>query len=677
MGTFVGIDLGTTYSVVAHINSDGKPETIANEYGNHVTPSVIFFGKGEPVIGDEAKEQQAAGASEVASFFKRSIGDPHFLLSFRGRDYTPIDLSALVLRYMKGVAERFLHETISDAVITVPAYFRNAQRVATLEAGRQAGLNVLKIISEPTAAALAYGLRPGRQPAEQRVLVYDLGGGTFDISLVSVTPTDLRVIATNGDDNLGGKDWDDRLLSYLGEQFEQQFGVELLGEDINELRVQSEQLKHTLSARQSATTRVQAAGHTGTYTITRQQFEDLSRDLMERTQMLTERVLQDAQLTWNDLSGVLPVGGSTRMPMVYDYIRHMSGKSPMGGIHPEEAVGLGAALQAAIELETIQKNSTPMYFLAGRKTTVDIIAHSLGLIVESTDRSRYLNSIIIRKNLPIPARQTRPYLMPLRKHGDTELEVYLTQGESEDPLQCAYLGRYVFSNFPRVQKETVTLDITYEYDKNGIVHVSAVEQSTGLPLTLMVHPIANDVPARFAGRPNDLQTSEPLTVYLTIDCSGSMAGRPLREAKKAAAEFVRQCDLSSVSIGLIAFSWSVRVTLHATKEGKQIYQAIDSLNSGGGTSGASFNLLYDLLKDVTGKRYAIVLTDGHWQNRQGAIRRAHLCHEAGIQVVAIGFGKADPNFLNKIASSSTQSFFTDMGSLTDTFSTIARELFHR
>ena len=202
MGKFVGIDLGTTYSVVAYINADGKPEVIPNERGRAITPSVIYFGADGPIVGDEAKEYQAAGERAVASFFKRSMGDSQFLLSFYGHVYTPVDLSALVLAHLKKQAEQHLGTKVTDAVVTVPAYFTHTQRTATIEAGRKAGLNVLKIISEPTAAALAYGLRPSQR--EQQVLVYDLGGGTFDVSLVSISPTELNVIATDGDHNLGG-----------------------------------------------------------------------------------------------------------------------------------------------------------------------------------------------------------------------------------------------------------------------------------------------------------------------------------------------------------------------------------------------------------------------------------------------------------------------------------------
>ncbi len=675
MSSFVGIDLGTTYSVVAYINANGKPEVILNERGRSITPSVIYFDGGQSIVGDEAKEHQAMGKTEVASFFKRSMGDTEFMLSFYGRDYTPVDLSGLVLAHLKAQAEHYLETTVTDAVVTVPAYFTHPQRMATIEAGRKAGLNVLKIISEPTAAALAYGLRPSQ--IEQRVLVYDLGGGTFDISLVSITPDELRVIATDGDHNLGGKDWDDCLIEYLDYQFKTEFGLELVGDDLNELNIQTEKLKHTLSMRHSAEIRVQAGGHVGLYTVTREHFETLTHHLMDRTELLTERVLAEAHLSWSDISGVLPVGGSTRMPMVRSYIERMSGRPPMGGINPDEAVGLGAAIQAAMEMEETKGQSMPTFHLAGRKSTVDVVAHSLGMIAESEDRSRYINSVLIGKNLSIPSTKSRPYQLAVRRQSDTELEVFLTQGETDDPQQCAYLGRYIFTDFPPITEKIAVLDITYQYDKNGIVNISAVERSSGKPLKLTVEPVPSDVPARFRDRPMDKYAREHLTVYLGFDLSGSMRGQPLAEAQKAAEEFVSQCDLTTTSVGLISFSDSVYVDQPATQNIKEITNAIRHLEigrTGYGNVGHPFDVIYELCKNTNGIRYAIVLADGVWVHQEKAVKQAQRCHSVGIQVIAIGFGGADRKFLARIASSSEQSLFTDLSRLTEAFSTIAREL---
>ena len=676
MSRFVGIDLGTTYSVIACINAQGQPEIIRNDYGNTITPSVVYLGAGQTMGGDAAKERQAEGAQEVVSFFKRNMGNAGFILSFHGRDYTPTDLSTFVLAYLKKQAENYFGETVTDAVITVPAYFAHVERTATIEAGQRAGFNVLKLISEPTAAALAYGLRPSQRT--QNVLVYDLGGGTFDISLVEITPTELTVKATDGDHNLGGKDWDERLIRYLSSQFEQEFGVELPGDDVNELRVQAEQLKFALSAKQSASVRVQAQGNVGTYTITREQFESLTDDLMERTRRLTEHVLEEGHLAWTELDGILPVGGSTRMPMVSAYIERMSGKAAMGGINKDEAVALGAAIQAAMELASTSGGSVPL--LRGKKTTSDVIAHSLGLIAENTDRSRYVNSILIPKNKTIPSTETRPYRFLTRRNNTSELEVFLTQGESDDPQICSYLGCYAFSDFPSsVAGREVVLDVAYEYDKNGTVHVSAIETSTRQPLKLTIKPVPSDVPARFLNKPSDLQAqvSEHLTVYLAFDVSGSMSGSPIADAQKAAREFLSKCDLTTTSIGIISVSDRVHVDLNASQNSKDILRAIDNLrvgSTGGGNSGHPFDTIYDLYDDASGLRYAIVLADGVWSHQDRAIIQAKRCHAANIQIISIGFGSANKKFLADIASTSDMSIFTTQRGLTEVFSTIAREI---
>ncbi len=676
MNTFVGIDLGTTYSAVAYIDNDGKPQIIPDEAGNHLTPSVVSFEENRVLVGDEAKEQQALGKREAVSFFKRSMGDPNYVLSFYGQNYTPVDLSSLVLARLKQQAEQFFGAPVTDAVITVPAYFTHIERTATIEAGQKIGLRVLKIISEPTAAALAYGLRPGGS-REQKVLVYDLGGGTFDISLVAILQDDLRVLGTDGDHNLGGKDWDDCLISYVAQQFEEEFGTELIGDDFNTLRVQSEQLKRALSVRDQADIRVHAGGNSQTYTVTRATFESLTGHLLERTRTLTERVLQDQRLDWNDISGVLLVGGSTRMPMVRALVERMSGKQPMGGVHPDEAVALGAAIQAAMEMEQLGGTSAPKYRLAGRKTTTDAVAHSLGMIAESSDRTRYINSILIAKNQPMPSEWTRPYEMNMRRGGNTTLEVFLTQGESDDPQQCVYLGKYVFTDFPPISTKIAIMDITYRYDKNGVVQISAIERSSGQPLKLTVEPVPPDVPARFAGRPIDQHAREHMTVYLAFDLSGSMSGNPLAKAQEAAEQFISQCDLTTTSVGLISFSDAVRVEQEATQNAKNISRAIRDLSigrTGYGNSDHPFRTLFNHLSKVKGTRYAIVLADGVWSCQGEAIKEARRCHQAEIQVIAIGFGSADSDFLAKIASSSEQSFFTDLNRLGEAFSTIAREL---
>jgi molecular chaperone DnaK len=680
MGAYIGIDLGTTYCAVAYINSDGKPEVIPNDQGNRLTPSVVDLSSNPPLVGDEAKEKQTLGDTGVYSFFKRNMGDLNALYLENDREYTPVDLSSMVLAYLKRCAEDFLGNPVTDAVITVPAYFNNMQRQATIAAGQKAGLNVLRIISEPTSAALAYGVRPTQ--SSSKVLVYDLGGGTFDVSLVEVTPDELRVIGTDGDHMLGGKDWDDRILQYLSTEFENEFGVELIGDDFNDLMILAERTKISLSTKQSIPVSVRGDSHSSTYEISRTQFEQMTQDLMERTQMLVERVLEEASLTWSDLEGAVLVGGSTRMPMVRDYVERMSGKPAMGGVNPDEAVALGAAIQAAMDKEPIltlpgsNKSSTePMFALSGRKKTTDVISHSLGLIAVSEDGSKYLNSIIIPKNQPIPCQQTRPYQLRVRKREENKLEVFMTQAESSDPMNCAYLGMYVFTDIPEVSSKVAVIDITYSYNVNGVVEVSAVERSTQHKLKLSIEPLPPDVPDdRFLKSPQDNIVREHLHIYMAFDISGSMEGTPLKKAMEAGIGFVSNCDLTTTSIGIIGFSDNVFPMLRACQNSRQIINSIRQLKISGGTTAHPLDTIFNNLNDVKGSRYGVILTDGEWFCNNDPIRAAKRCHEAGIDIIAIGFGDAKEDFLRKISSRDDLSFFTDLSRLTETFSTIAQEL---
>jgi molecular chaperone DnaK len=674
MNAFVGIDLGTTFSVVAFINQDGIAEAIPNHFNNLLTPSVVDLSVYPPIVGDEAKENQEFNQDKVYAFFKRDMGDPY--ASYAGVQglSDPVDLSALVLGYLKECAEEQLGQTVTDAVITVPAYFNNMQREATIAAGKRAGLNVLRIINEPTAAALAYGIRPSTET--RKIIVYDLGGGTFDVSLVEITEHEMRVIGTEGDHNLGGKDWDDRILQHLSAQFEEQYGLELIGEDFNALMVLAEKAKISLSERQSVPITVQGGGQVGKYTLTRDHFETLTQDLLERTQQLIKQMLLDAQMTWDDVFGVILVGGSTRLPMVQAYVEQMTGKPSMSGVHPDQAVALGAAIQAAMDMENQKK--APTLLLRGRRTSRDVIGNSLGLIAENEDRSGYINSIIIRKNQEIPCELTRPYQLHVSRSQENKLEVYMTQGEIDDPANCAYLGKYTFTDLPKVSGDQAVIDITYAYNINGVVEVSAVERSSKRPLKLTVTPPPlPDVPGRFMQPPPVQAVREHLNLYMAFDLSGSMSGKPLREAKKAAHSFLTQIDLTVASVGLIEFSDRNNVTVRAAQNARKIVSGIDALKIG--TTGIAnrahpFDEIYRLLHNAKGLRYALVLADGVWSCQPQAIQQAKMCHQAGIEIIAVGFGSADKDFLRKISSRDDLNFFVDLNDLSDTFSTIAQEL---
>jgi molecular chaperone DnaK (HSP70) len=672
----IGIDLGTTYSAVARLDANGNPEVIPDETGNPLVPSVISFAADPPSVGAAAKAEQADGESEVAAAFKRHMGDPRFVLSFAGKEFTATDLSAILLAKLKEQAAAYTGKPVTQAVITVPAYFTHPQRTATITAGERAGLEVLQVISEPTAAALAYGLRAEQQ--QRTMLVYDLGGGTFDVSLVRITAKEMTVLGTDGDHRLGGRDWDDRIVAHVHERFADEFGADIDVDDALTLLVRAEQLKHTLSQRQRGNIRLDFAGHDARYEMTRETFEDLTRDLLDRTEQLTRQVVTDAGLDWDKIDGIIPVGGSTRMPMVRERIARMSGHEPLSGVHPDQAVAIGAALTAATESRrTLARligggSKRPRQ---GLRLTRDVIAHSLGMIAENTDRTRYVNSVLIKKNVPIPAQESRPYQFVVGT-GENLLEIFLTQGETDDPQDCVYLGRYLVTGFGPGAGKTV-VDIEYAYDQSGVVHIAAKDRKTHRPLLVTVDEVPPDVPERFLGKPVDTRRPEGVTVYLAIDLSGSMSGPPLTEARHAAHAFVAQCDLTRTAIGLIGFSDRVQVSHKATQNAKDIGRAIDGLQAGAtgyGNEGHPFDNIHDLLAEVPGARYAVVLADGVWSSQEHVVTRAVRCHQAGIETISIGFGSADEQFLRQIASSSKQSMFTDLSGLTESFSTIAREL---
>ena len=686
MSTFVGIDLGTTNSVVAHRNRYGRPEVIANREGQNITPSVIYFGTDPPAVGQEAKEWARLGDSEIASFFKPHMGSALYQLQFDGKTYTATDLSALVLKRLKLDAEAALGETVDRAVITVPAYFGDAQRKATIDAGNAAGFQVLRIINEPTAATLAYGLNRGGG-AEETVLIYDLGGGTFDVTVARIAPEDIVVLATAGDHDLGGKNWDDRIASFLAEQFAAETGFDPLDDPValNEVLVRSEQAKWALSERTATRITLQLGTQRKGFDLSRAEFEAMTFPLMDRTRRLTEEALGESGLDWHRLDGVLLVGGSTRMPMVRSYVSEMAGKPPRTGVNVDEVVALGAAIQAAIEVGQPIGDAVPRFTLtaggpvargtavpAARRVT-DVMSHSLGTIALSSDASRFVNDVLIRRNIPIPAQNTKTYLHATHGGANTKLEVYLTQGESDAPLDCTILGKYVFTGIHATDAE-VMVDVGLSYDVNGVVQVQAVQRDTGHRLALTVEPVPDDL--SWLGRPPEVALvgqAERIRVFLLIDVSSSMMGQPLVEAQTAAREFLDRCDFTTMEVGLVSFSTLVALQCAATSNVRRLHAAIGRLEGEGSTN------LTDALEMARGqlvatdaKRYIVILTDGFPDAAESAVEQALAARGQGIDIVAIGTGDADRDYLGRLASSEHASIFARSGELVQTFGHIAR-----
>lgn len=690
MGIRVGIDLGTTFSAVARIDpGTGKPVVIKNNFGAAITPSVLCFRQdGSVLFGEDAKNMQAVGDPNAVAFFKRSMGKDMFSVDILGKSYDATDLSAILLRELKEEAQRQTGETIEGAVITVPAYFTHKERSATIEAGRRAGLEVIAIINEPTAAAFAYGLT--ERAEEQTVLIYDLGGGTFDVTLARIKRKEIRILGSDGNHELGGKDWDDCIARYLAGEFLESYGVDLTEdpEMVASLLVTAESVKKQLTSRDQVSVPISYQGIRGTVEITEEIFESISQFLLGTTKDVTQRLLESVEMTWAQVDGVILVGGSTRMRMIRDYVTEMCGKPPLGGVNVDEAVALGAAIRANI---TEKGEAVPALgglfgrrkggglLVQGAKAVLDVTAHSLGMISISPDGEEYINSVIIRKNTQIPAANTKPFYLRTRSKGN-ELEVYVLQGEFRRPLDNTILHKYVISKIQRTDPPNSVIEVTYQYTADGVVQVSARQKETGKTLPVKVEPVPEDMSwTDLSPREHQGGGKAPaVDVVLAIDLSGSMCGDPTRKAIAAMQDFVDQMDEDTARIGIVAFADQVREVLPLTGDFGRVRQVISGLaevDVGVCNEAQPFTAAYGMLrKRESDVRYIVVLTDGCWSNTSYAVDAAERCHRSEMEVMALGFGSADYDFLKKIASTDDFAALTDLSQLGSTFSKIAQAI---
>jgi molecular chaperone DnaK len=696
----VGIDLGTTFSAVAVIDGKtGLPRIIPNREGNNITPSVIQFTGGGIVFGSEAKDAFDAGETNCVSTFKRSMGLDKAYCSIGGKDYTAEDLSALLLRKLKEDAEAVAGEAIEEAVITVPAYFYSKEREAVMKAARQAGLKVRKIINEPTAAAIAYGLNHWR--ANARILVYDLGGGTCDVTLVAMKDENrLETIGAYGDHFLGGRDWDSRLGNLLVQRVQEESGMDL-GEDRDTLAMiirLAENCKKQLSQKKEAKVPVSLPGYSQyIIEIKREEFESLTADLLDKTGTLCETVLRKAGVNWTDITDILLVGGSTRMPQVSEYLFKLSGKKPLSHVNPDEAVALGAAVQTTLQdsAYTILLKPEPgkannraasnlgaaigpekkITNLALLKVS-DVTTHAMGIIAVSEKGDAYINETIIPANYPVPVKSARTFRFYTRAHQDNELEVYVLQGD-EKPLKCVIPYKFVVSGIRHGQDGKTILRIQYSYDRNGVIHVQARRNGDAIDLPIRKEPVPEDMSKYGRAPVQEGFRTEKTSVFLAVDVSGSMAGAPLKDAQDAMCSFVEQMDMSVTMIGIIAVSDKSELVSPLNSDAERCCKAIRRIKcgeTGYGNLGHPFNDIMRGLEHIDGKRSAIVLADGVWANQERAVRTAKACHSAGIEVAAIGFGSADRKFLRDISSSDAQALMVSQSELAGTFGKIAQSM---
>lgn len=487
----VGIDLGTTYSAMAYVDESGHSALLVNEEGDILTPSVVLFEDDATIVGKEAKKVAVLKADRVAVCVKRDMGKPVYSKAIAGRHLPPEVIQSYILRKLKADITRSIGPDFA-AVITVPAYFDEPRRKATYDAGQMAGLNVLDIVNEPTAAALAFGEKLGYltkygAPKERmNVVVYDLGGGTFDVTLIDMAAGNLRTICTDGDVQLGGHDWDMRLVDFFAERFANEHGIDPRNspESFQRILYDCEQLKHTLSARNRTKLRVDFQGKTSQIEVTREDFEGHTADLLERTRFTTRNLVQTAHLDWSQIKRVLLTGGSTRMPAVLKMIEDLTHLPPDHSVNPDEAVARGAAIYANYLLAA--KGET------GHEPTFDVTnvnAHSLG--VEGTDPATFQqrNSILIPRNTPLPAKKTERCMT--RSENQRTVAIQILEGESGNPMECTPIGRTVIRDLPPNLPQGWPVDVTYEYGVNGRLSVKAVVTGTDRAVSLELQRDAN------------------------------------------------------------------------------------------------------------------------------------------------------------------------------------------
>jgi molecular chaperone DnaK len=464
MGKAVGIDLGTTNSVVAVLEG-GEPTVIANAEGNRTTPSIVAFKSEEVLVGELAKRQAITNPDNTVKSIKRHIGT-NWKEKFESKDYTPQEISARILQKLKRDAESYLGDDVSDAVITVPAYFNDAERQATKEAGQIAGLNVLRIINEPTAASLSYGLENNE---DQKILVFDLGGGTFDVSILEISEGVFEVKSTSGDSKLGGDDWDQRVMDWLIDKFKSSTGIDLSKDKMAIQRVQEGAEKAKIELSSTSETEINlpfiTANDAGPQhlleKLSRSEFEKITADLVDRTKKPVENALSDAGMKFSDIDHVILVGGSTRMPAVQQLVKSLTGKDPHKGVNPDEVVASGAAIQAGV-----LKGDVKDVLL------LDVTPLTLGVETKGGIMTK-----MIERNTTIPTKRSEVF--STAENNQTQVEIHILQGEREMASGNKSLGRFTLTDIPAAMAGTPQIEVTFDIDANGIVNVNAKDLGTG------------------------------------------------------------------------------------------------------------------------------------------------------------------------------------------------------
>lgn len=486
MAEVLGIDLGTTKSAMAIIDEMDRPTLIKNKDGSRLLDSAVLFKEDKTIVGQRAVQSSLLQPENLATFSKRHMCDEEWEFPDGwGNRHRPEEISGIILKRLKDDAERALDTEVEKAVITVPAYFQDMERNRTRTAGETAGFEVLRLINEPTAAAVAYGL--DRLDEEMTTLVYDLGGGTFDVTIMEIQEAEIKAIASGGDRFLGGADFDKLIVERVQKQFDEEHGIDPADDlrSYRELMDKAREAKETLSIDTETPIRVSKDGYTLDYELTRDEFNSLIEHIISDTERITEETLNEANMKWEDIDKLVCTGGSTRVPFVQDRLKQLSGKEPDVSIDPDEVVAKGAAILAAQEEGLTVRDSAGK--IARKVNVIDVIAHSLGLKVWDREDERYKNVIMIPKGSPVPAEATD--FFTTIKDNQTRVNKTILQGETEDPDHCKVVGeenKYVIRDIPPQPEGVPSIKTTMKFDKEGMIHMYAKEESSGSEISVDV-----------------------------------------------------------------------------------------------------------------------------------------------------------------------------------------------
>ena len=717
----VGIDLGTTYCALAMIDpKTGNPVVIQNSEGEQTFPSAIFFKDGLYNAGLEAKERFEAGDVNCAVFFKRMMGekedgkDSVCFTAEKGtpheRNYTAVELSTMLLLYLKEEAETAVGDSISEAVITCPAYFYSNERDCILRAAASAGLRVKELLEEPAAAALAYGSRHWKAGA--RILVYDLGGGTFDVSVVEMDSNlTMHVIGTMGRKFLGGKDFDEALFRVVLRELASAADVDvnfISEEERSVIRGEIENTKKKLSDLQSVRVSGIVSGQKVSADITRSDFEQESADILEDTGTLINQLFVESNIERNSIVDVLLVGGSTLMPCVRNYLTSKFGKPPLTHANPATAVAVGAAIRTLknspddvsrrpntptrkLEGTTSQSGGKISTESLGELTLRKTATHTMGVIAVSADGTKYINEPIITAGNTIPFKSAKTLRFATKADGSSVVDLYLLQGSKERPLANKIQKRYIASGLHHNQDGRTYIRVQYEYDNFGIINVRVRQEDAQVDLPIVAYDPPEDMewtdypPIRETIDEGNQHSSQPLSLLLFFDTSYSMHDGPIEDAQVAANKLANDLKENNpnATIGIGVVANSAKILLSPTNNINHILDSIRSVKEyvddgkvGFGNDGHPFDEILSAMGSASGERIAVVLADGVWENQSTAVAASKRCNTAGIDTIGLGFGSADKQFLNNMSSREFEfsTFVQNSGELVELFGNLAQSL---